>query len=71
MTCGPRTQQLLPGERGRDDLLRVQPPGRALVRHLQKQQVGQLLGVLDDTDAVVAELTTSATAELSAFRSGR
>jgi hypothetical protein len=43
------------------------------VRHLQKQQVGQLLDAIDgtDTDAVVAELTTSATAEWSAFRSGR
>ena len=48
-------EQPLPGVLVRDDLLRVELPGRALVRHLEEQQVGQLLGVLDDADAVVAQ----------------
>ena len=48
-------EELLPRVLGRHDLLRVQPPGSPLVRHLEEQQVGQLLGVLDDAHAVVAQ----------------
>ena len=48
-------EQLLPRVLVRHDLLRVELPRGALVRHLQEQQVGQLLGVLDDADAVVAQ----------------
>src|SRR5690606_343109 len=48
-------QEALPGVLLRDDLLRLELPGRALVRHLQEQQVRKLLGVLDDADAIVTQ----------------
>jgi hypothetical protein len=47
-------EEPLPGVFRGDDLLWVQLPSRALVRHLEEQQVGQLFGVLDDAHAVVA-----------------
>ncbi len=48
-------QQPLPRVLRRDDLLGAELPGGALVRHLEEEQVGQLLGVLDDADPVVAQ----------------
>ena len=48
-------QQPLPGAAPGHDLLRLERSCRPLVRHLQEQQVGQLLGVLDGRDAVVPQ----------------
>jgi hypothetical protein len=48
-------EQLVPGVLVGDHLLRVQPPGGALLGHLEEQQVGQLFGVLVHVDARVAK----------------
>lgn len=53
-----RVQQLLPGVLIGNDLLRPELSGGALVRHLEEEQVSQLLDVLDDTDPVVAQDVT-------------
>ena len=50
-----RVEQPLPRVPLRQDLLRVEPSRCALMRHLEEQQVGQLLGVFDDTYAIVAK----------------
>jgi len=50
-----RVEQLLPGELLRDDPVRVQRSVRPLVGHLEEQQIGQLLDVLDGGDPVVTE----------------
>ena len=48
-------EQPLPGQVVRDDLLGLELPTSPLVGHLKKQQVGQLLGVLQRPDPVVAQ----------------
>jgi hypothetical protein len=48
-------QQPLPGVLLRHDPLWIQFPRGPLMRHLQEQQVRELLGVLDDPDTVVTE----------------
>ncbi len=48
-------EQLLPGVLFRHDLLRLQFPRGPLVCHLEEQQIGQLLRVLDDPDSVIAQ----------------
>lgn len=48
-------EEPLPGVLGRNDLLRVQSAGSALMSHLEEQQIRQLLCVLNDTDTVVTE----------------
>lgn len=48
-------EQPLPGAGLRDYRLRLERPGGAFVGHLEEEQIGELLGVLDGADAVVAQ----------------
>jgi hypothetical protein len=48
-------EQALPGTARRHDPLRLERAILPLVRHLEEQQVRELLGVLDRADAVVAQ----------------
>jgi hypothetical protein len=48
-------EEALPGARLRDDVLRLDRARGSLVRHLEEQQVRQLLGVLDRGHGVVAQ----------------
>jgi hypothetical protein len=48
-------QQPLPRALRRHDAFRLDRPGLTLVRHLEEQQVGELLDVVDGRDTVVAQ----------------
>lgn len=48
-------EQLLPGLLVGNDLLRVELSRCPFMTHLEEQQVGELLGLLDDADAVVSQ----------------